>query len=210
MANTPTVDLEKPTVGGSAGTWGDSLNDNADKIDEFFRIHAVRALDSGEVSSPASSLAIELPSDFDAWELELVGFVPSATNPNLTAQLSVNGGSSYLTGSTDYANALFTASSAGTSAASGAADATSAFIAANVGNSSGANVTATVRIGGRSGATPSIRAESFVQGSSSTVVSTAANSAKTTTTKPTHVRVQFTSGNITAGKWALYGKPGIV
>lgn len=207
MANTPTVDLEKPTVGGSASTWGGSWNDNADKIDAFITANVARVLDSG-VFSATAFVDIELSDDFDAWTLHLINVVPSASSALIQLQFSFDGGATFKSGASDYTNVYESVVNTGTTINSSDATSNSIGIAGNVSNGAGKSTSSRAEIASVTGVYTSVEASSIAYGSAA-ARNVTGGFCIVETDKATHVRVSPDTGTLASGKWALLSKPGL-
>lgn len=213
------------TLQGWAGTEGDTLNLNFVNV-EARGSNVLRAADNlSDVGSAASARAnlgvdgvttafsgattaiVALTPGFNAWELEILGLIPTAT-PTLSATFSFDGGSTYKTGATDYSYSRQYFNSASTySFSTGAANFPITMLTVDS-TASKAN-DFFIRINGprATGFGTSVQCDSqYWQGSgNSDVAEIVRGQVAPGYGTPTHVKLTSSSGNI-AGSFRVRGK----
>lgn len=201
MPNTPTIDLEQPTVGGSDDLWGASLNSNADKIDAVVKDKLPRLLDSG--SGSYANLDIALPDDYRAWTIVLSGLYPTAGAQTLL-RVSDDDASSYLSGTSYRYAGVYSRSDSPSADLRSNAAASIPLLPSTVVNATYAS-RIEIEITSIDGKMPVIEVKGTNydgNGIGRYIISGSVN----TTNKLTHIRI-FPGVNV--GAWALYSRPGL-
>ena len=188
-----------PSVGGDQDTWGDELNAAIGEIDAQMATNQAapgRLLSAG-VSSVAA-VTIALSADQEIYRLDLVNTDPAIDAQKLGLQFSVDGGITYLSGSSDYsyAGSVITAAAAETAFGDDANDRI-VLTPNNMTNSSGFCQRFTVNIFAISGQNTVIDWRGWVIQASSLANQLIHGAGRmASAAKPTHVRVLFPSGNV--------------
>ena len=205
-----------PTVGADEDSWGDELNTLAQAIDT--QVKAVSdsfpmvLLSSGNVSA-VSSLDISLPANHNVYRVDVANIDPQVDAVKLNARFSINNGSTYESGASDYsyAGGFVTAAVSPASAYFGDDAHDRIVITPNgVTNSLGFNQSASIFVRSFSGLNTIISWENgwFIE--SSLVNDSVFGSGRlASASKVTNIRLSFSSGLIARAKWALYGLAGL-
>ena len=166
-----------------------------------------QALITSGTTTAMATLDLALTGGFDAYDLVLTGFEPVTAGQNLLMRLAYDGVPTFVAGSAYYQTGTYT-TSASTTISSWSGSAANSFAITRTQAAVGGNASqATIRLMMGSAQYSSIDWSAIycVTGSDVEVIK-AGGHARAISTRPTHLRLIYNSGNIAAsGKYKLYG-----
>lgn len=154
------------------------------------------------------SFASTITSDYDEYDLELVGLVPATNAVNLILRFSTDGGSTYDSGANyGWGVYLFDFNFAGVGSIGGNSGQTEIRIVHSVANTSNYSVNGHVRIynPGSTSLYKSVLVDVTIRSSDGNIYRQQFFGLYLSTTAVNALRIQFSSGNITSGKARTYG-----
>jgi len=183
------------------------------KADGTWAAPAMVLLTSGSVSAVAQlDLVLTSYTAYRGIQIELANWIPVTDDVDLQMRFSTNGGSSYDAGATDYRFACFNAYSNATSNMLGSAGTTQMTVAggsaaAKIGNGTAEGVSGRITILDQINTAIKTKfwANLTTYGSGDFAVHCASSGHRNTAQDTDAVRLFFSSGNISTGKYAVYG-----
>lgn len=164
-------------------------------------------LSTATASNSASISFTGLSSIYDKYELQFINVKPQTDTANLVLRTSTNGGSSYDSGASDYAYAVSDFSTAGSSVGPYSAGATGIPLANSVGNDTNENgVSGNLSIFTPSDAIyTSVYFSTVFRASNGVLYVGNGSGQRMAAADVDAIQLLFSSGNITSGKFKLYG-----
>lgn len=164
-------------------------------------------LSTATASNSASISFTGLSSIYDKYELQFINVKPQTDTANLVLRTSTNGGSSYDSGASDYAYAVSDFSTAGSSVGPYSAGATGILLANSVGNDANENgVSGNLSIFTPSDAIyTSVYFSTVFRASNGVLYVGNGSGQRMAAADVDAIQLLFSSGNITSGKFKLYG-----
>lgn len=101
-AFTPNLKLEKIAPGEQDNTWGDTTNDNWDKVDAAIGWHVVS---TAAVTAPRDTVILAVPAGANRLRIEFQG-IGGPVDTSLYLRLSTDNGASFAAGPADYSAAV--------------------------------------------------------------------------------------------------------
>lgn len=161
---------------------------------------------SSQVASSSSSIDFtSFSSSYNLYEIHCYGVVPATDGANFYIRTSANAGTSYDAGASDYQFSFVYGSTAGSATAAGDASAAQIEVA-TVGSSTGESLSLKIRLAGLSGTRyKMLEISGGTYNATPTFVSINGMGMRASTSAIDGVRLLFSSGNISAGTFKLFG-----